>query len=323
VNENFQKIMNSVMSQGSSLKIDKKLLLLYNNVNDKEGKMVNPIQSNPIQSNPIQSNGLLVNEKLRNHFKENIAPIYEIADEKHPMGKDGNGMSHIRDAMACAITNVNYINKSIRSEAEKVDIDVVYAIIGYHDTGYHMNSDTDEQAAYNLKNHARLSAEKVYADYDLLREFFTDEQIDLIASTIAKHDTPFRKFDQEYPNNPVPNIYDMIMHASDVKYDLDIELAKSYKYTLITKPDLGIEQIAEDMRKYLLKEYSPIDEVRQKRFIKNDILLPNTTYNDYCDDVFELASNSEQFRQRLQVIDENSIISEKDLSAIEEFTSQH
>lgn len=157
---------------------------------------------------------------LQQYIEQNIIPRY-----------DGFDKAHQRDHVAMVI-------RQSMELAEKLDVnpDMVYVIAAYHDTGL----------CEGREHHHEVSARIIRAD-QTLRQWFTEEQIDIMADAAEDH----RASSDHEPRT----IYGRIVAEADRFIDADTIIRRTIMYGEEHYPTLGREEQFQRMVSHLREKY--------------------------------------------------------------------
>ena len=157
---------------------------------------------------------------LQQYIEQNIIPRY-----------DGFDKAHQRDHVAMVI-------RQSMELAEKLDVnpDLVYVIAAYHDTGL----------CEGREHHHEVSARIIRAD-QTLRQWFTEEQIDIMADAAEDH----RASSDHEPRT----IYGRIVAEADRFIDADTIIRRTIMYGEEHYPTLGREEQFQRMVSHLREKY--------------------------------------------------------------------
>ena len=138
-----------------------------------------------------------VDVRLRGYVEGEIVPRYDAFD-------GGHGREHVITVIEQSLLLARYYD---------VDVDMVYAIAAYHDTGL----------VEGRKRHHIVSGDIVRADAKL-REWFDVSQIELIAEAVTDH----RASNDHEPRS----IYGKIVAEADRVIDTEIIVRRTIQYGL-------------------------------------------------------------------------------------------
>lgn len=171
-----------------------------------------------------------INPQLIEFMEKKIFPIYDTFDK-------GHNLDHIFAVIERAIN----IYKSL--DNEEIDINIVYASAALHDIGVQVER----------KNHAIHSGEFVISCQEL-REFFTEEEITIIANACEDHSTS---------KGIVPrSIYGKIVCDADKDNNVEISLLRAYEFTKKYFPDFTEEQCLDNVYDQLYLKFGPEGKVK-------------------------------------------------------------
>lgn len=148
----------------------------------------------------------MVNESLQNYIETSILPMY-----------DGFDAAHQRNHADMVIDQSLQIAAGLN-----VNMDMVYAIAAYHDTGL----------TAGRKTHHLVSGTIVREDIRL-REWFSGEEIETIAQACEDH----RASSDHEPRS----IYGKIVAEADRFIDPDTIILRTVQYGLANYPELDLE----------------------------------------------------------------------------------
>ena len=154
---------------------------------------------------------------------------------------------------------------------------MVYVIAAYHDIGHYIDA----------KNHEKVSAEILLAD-DRLREFFTQDQIEIMAQAVYDH----RASMEGEPRS----IYGKIVSSADRNTLVEVPLKRTYAYRIDHNPEDTLEQIIEESRKHI------IDKFGKKGYATEKMYFEDLEYIKFLEDISNLADNKEEFAKRFMQV---------------------
>ena len=161
-----------------------------------------------------------MNPELKRYIEQEIIPRY-----------DGFDKAHQRDHVTMVIQQ----SLDIASRLD-VDIDMVYAIAAYHDTGL----------CEGREHHHEVSAQIIKAD-PKLRQWFSEEQIQVMADAAEDH----RASAKHAPRT----IYGRIVAEADRFIDPETIVRRTIQYGLDHYPELDREQQYQRMIAHLHEKY--------------------------------------------------------------------
>ena len=162
-----------------------------------------------------------VNPALVEYIERKILPRYDHFDQAHQ-----------RDHVTMVIQQ----SMDIASRLD-VDIDMVYAIAAYHDTGL----------CEGRERHHEVSAQIIKTDQNL-RQWFTEEQILVMADAAEDH----RASAKQAPRT----IYGRIVAEADRFIDPETIVRRTIQYGMNHYPELGREEQYQRMLTHLKEKYS-------------------------------------------------------------------
>ena len=193
-----------------------------------------------------------MNPELKRYIEQEIIPRY-----------DGFDKAHQRDHVTMVIQQ----SLDIASRLD-VDIDMVYAIAAYHDTGL----------CEGREHHHEVSAQIIKAD-PKLRKWFTEEQIQVMADAAEDH----RASAKHAPRT----IYGRIVAEADRFIDPETIVRRTIQYGLDHYPELGREEQRQRMVSHLKEKYGR---------------------NGYLKLWFPNSPNAARLEQLRQIIDDESVV---------------
>lgn len=198
-----------------------------------------------------------IDNNLKKYIEENIFPNYFKNDQGHNLSH----ISYVIDRslkFASTIPNINY--------------NMVYTIAAYHDIGHYIDA----------KNHEKVSSEMMAKD-DNLKEFFTDEEIQIMVEAVCDH--------RASSKNEPRSIYGKIVSSADRNTDVEISLKRAYSYNKKNYPELSTEEIIVEARKHLADKFGRNGYAAEKMYFKDE------EYEKYLADMTRLTDDEEEFRE--------------------------
>ena len=162
----------------------------------------------------------MINQELKQYIEEHILPMYDKHDAAH---RRDHANIVIRQSLRLA---KNY----------DVDINMVYAIAAYHDTGI----------IHGREQHHVASKHIMLADSELLR-WFTSEQIIIMADAVEDH----RASSKHEPRT----IYGRIVAEADRVIVPESIIRRTIQFTLTNHPTLDKEEGYERLIQHLKEKY--------------------------------------------------------------------
>jgi uncharacterized protein len=162
----------------------------------------------------------IVNDSIKKYIESAILPRYDSFDA-----------AHRRD-------HVSMVIKQSLEIAEHLDVNInmVYVIAAYHDTGL----------CEGREHHHEVSARIIKADENL-RKWFTEEQIQTMADAAEDH--------RASAKNEPRTIYGRIVAEADRFIDPETIVRRTIQYGLDHYPELSKEQQYERMMHHLHEKY--------------------------------------------------------------------
>ena len=195
-----------------------------------------------------------INNKLKEYVENNVFPLYEN--------------NYIGDGL----DRINYVIKRseniIKENNLKVDNDILYTAISYHD----IRKNNDE------KRHEITSGEIMFND-EFLKDYFSPEQREIIKEAIE---------DQRAKTDREPrNIYGKILSSASRNSSVEQSLKRSYLYGKKKNPDLSDEELFERAYEALLNKFG--ENGYAKFYFKDSI------YEEFLIEIRKLLSDKNNF----------------------------
>ncbi len=162
-----------------------------------------------------------VNSSLKSYIEKEILPRYENFDKAHRL-------DHVTTVIAESL--------NIARNYPETDVNMVYAVAAYHDTGLVNGRD----------NHHIDSGKIIMADENL-RRWFTDGQLQIMRDAAEDH----RASSDHEPRT----IYGKIVAEADRIIDTDIVIHRTVQYSLKHFPDYTEEQHYQRVCDHLKEKY--------------------------------------------------------------------
>ena len=201
---------------------------------------------------------------IRKELKEYIENIIFKEYEKN---EKGHGINHIKYV----------IKRSLKfsKQIENIDEEMVYTVAAYHDIGHHIDKD----------NHEKISAQILLKDNNL-KEFFTQEQINIMALAVEDH----RASNKKEPRN----IYGKIVSSADRNTSVEEMLKRTYSYNKKHYPNLNEKEIIKECYKHIKNKYGKDGYATKKMYFKDE------EYDNYLKKTNELTQNKETFIKEME-----------------------
>ena len=161
-----------------------------------------------------------VSQDLRQYIEENILPRYDNFDKAHRQ-------DHVRTVISQSMELAENLD---------VNIDMVYAVAAYHDTGL----------CQDREHHHEASAKIIREDRNL-RKWFTEEQISVMAEAAEDH----RASSDHEPRS----IYGRIVAEADRCIDPMTIIQRTVQFGLDHYPELSREEHYRRMVAHLHEKY--------------------------------------------------------------------
>ena len=165
---------------------------------------------------------MVMNEELRKYIEGSILPRYDTFDAAH---RRDHGEAVIRNSLKLA-------------RGYDVNIDMVYAIAAYHDTGL----------VADRKIHHLVSGRIIRED-GVLRKWFTDEEIETMAQAVEDH--------RASADHEPRSIYGRIVAEADRNIDVDTIITRTVQYGLAHYPELDADAQIQRTLEHLDEKYGP------------------------------------------------------------------
>ena len=163
----------------------------------------------------------MINNELRQYIEENILPRYDHHDA-----------AHRRDHADIVIT------QSLKlAECYDVDVNMVYAIAAYHDTGLEFG-----------REHHHTESKRIVLEDNALKQWFTSEQIAQMADAVEDHRASAKRAPR--------TIYGRIVAEADRVIDPRTIIRRTIQFTLTNHPNLDCDQGYERMVEHLNEKYN-------------------------------------------------------------------
>lgn len=204
-----------------------------------------------------------IDNSLRKYVEDDIISRYDAFDA-------GHRRDHVLMVIEQSLELAQYYD---------VDINMVYAIAAYHDTGL---------IAGREKHHI-VSGEIVRADVRL-RQWFDNEQISVIADAVLDH--------RASNSNEPRTIYGKIVAEADRVIDSDIIVRRTIQYGLAHYPQYGKEEHYARFVEHIMEKYA------EGGYLK--LWIPESTN----------AKRLCEFQQRIKNLNELQMLFEKEWQSL-------
>lgn len=163
----------------------------------------------------------MVQASLKNYIKQSILPRYDQFDAAHQR-------NHAEEVIERSLALAEYY---------EVDINMMYTIAAYHDTGLCEGRDTHH-----------LVSGRIIREDKKLREWFNESQIEIMAQAAEDH----RASSGHEPRS----IYGKIVAEADRLISPEKVIRRTIQFGLDHYPELDKEGQYQRFRKHLLEKYS-------------------------------------------------------------------
>ena len=200
-----------------------------------------------------------INNNLKKYIEENILPLYN------------------NNFIGDGIERINYvINRSdsiIEENSLKIDENILYTAIAYHD----IRKDNNEE------NHELISADIMFRD-EFLKKYFKEEERIIIKEAIEDQ--------RANMINEPRNIYGKILSSASRNSSVEQCLERSYKYGKNINPKASDEVIFENAYNALLNKFG---ENGYAKFYFKDKL-----YENFLREIRDLLKNKDKFMYAIE-----------------------
>lgn len=162
-----------------------------------------------------------IHSSLREYVEREIIPRYDAFDAGHQR-------DHVETVVSQSLELAQYYD---------VDINMVYVIAAYHDTGL----------VAGREQHHIVSGEIVRAD-KRLQQWFDDEQIAIIADAVIDH----RASNSKEPRS----IYGKIVAEADRVIDESVIVRRTIQYGMAHYPQFGKEEHYNRFVEHIMEKYA-------------------------------------------------------------------
>lgn len=170
-----------------------------------------------------------MNQQLVEYIESEIIPRYAGFDEAHRV-------DHARTVIEESLKLARIAGQAGNDKGEAINIDMVYAIAAYHDTGL----------CEGRENHHLVSGRIIRED-GTLRRWFTEDQIETMAQAAEDH----RASSDHEPRS----IYGRIVAEADRIIDGETIVRRTIQFGLSHYPELDRRQHWERMCSHLREKY--------------------------------------------------------------------
>lgn len=201
----------------------------------------------------------MVNPNLMQYVNTSIMPRYDLCDK-------GHRQDHIQYVIRRSL--------SFAATVPGIDCNIVYAAAAYHDLG----------CAVDRSIHNIISAQIVREDR-VLREFFDENQIMLIAEAVEDHRASLK--------HEPRSVYGKIISSADRNTSLDSILIRSWEYRVEHNPDASVDWKVSDALDHIKSKFGP------GGYAIHALYFPDPEFDAMLADTANLVSDPDRFRERL------------------------
>jgi len=176
-----------------------------------------------------------IKRELEEYIENEVLPKYSELS--------GHTNAHIAQVISRAL--------SITTKLDNVDVNIVYTAAACHDLGRLIDDET-----HNVESAKMIMADKK------LKDFFTEEEIKLIAEAAEDHRASLE-------GDP-RSIYGKIISTADRDVDFDEMIRRSYDYARLIHPEFNDNQVIEEARFHLRDKYKPDGYGVKKVYFKDE-----------------------------------------------------
>ncbi|MBR5885290.1 MAG: HD domain-containing protein [Alistipes sp.] len=163
---------------------------------------------------------MTINNQLKEYIEQEILPLYISFDKAH-------NSDHVNQVIEQSIALAAHYD---------VDIDMVYTIAAYHDTGL-----------CEGREYHHIASGKILAADSRLREFFSAEQIETMREAVEDH----RASSKSAPRT----IYGRIVAEADRCIDPMTVIRRTVQFSLKHYPELDVEGHFKRCHDHLIEKY--------------------------------------------------------------------
>ena len=200
-----------------------------------------------------------MNKELVKYIETTIFPKYA----------DGSGHS---------LGHIKYVIERSLKFAEQVpeaNEDICYTVAAYHDLGRLLDDDY----------HEKISAAYVRID-EKLKEFFTDEEIDIIAEAVEDH----RASSKHEPRS----IYGKIVSSADRNNSADEIVKRAVETYLFSGQGKDEDECIEEARQHVLKKHG------KNGYALSKMYFDDPEFKKACEEVARIASDFDAFKKKYE-----------------------
>ena len=203
----------------------------------------------------------MVNKKIIEYVEQNIFPIYDEHIKCH-------GVEHIEYVIRRSLE----FAKTVKDQP--INFDMVYVVAAYHDIGIMNDRATHE-----------IIGAQIMMDDKNLDGFFTPEQKQVMKEAIEDH----RASSKYEPRT----IYGKIVSSADRRTCIDDGLRVCYRIRLNQAPESTLDEIVDDIIKYIPTKYGENGYGRGKTWFNDE------EFYKHADEITELTKDRVKFKERV------------------------
>jgi len=207
-----------------------------------------------------------MNKSLAEYVENEILPFYE----KYIgcTGGQSHGIEHVRHVIRRSLEFAEQV------KGTQINIDMVYAIAAFHDTGI----------ATDRATHEKIGAQILLAD-KFIAKMFSKEQRQIMAEAVEDHRASLK--------NEPRSIYGKIVSSADRRTDIDDGLCAVFQHNIKYCPHLSRDQMIEKSRLFVIEKYG------DGGYAKNKSYFDDKEYKAYRTGLSDLAANKPAFKERI------------------------
>lgn len=207
----------------------------------------------------IDDNDITINKELKKYIEEIVFPKYSLNGKSH-------GLEHIKDVIKRAIEI---------AKKYKVDYNILYTAVAYHDIGDHIDRD----------NHEIISAQMMYED-KALDKYFAEKEKKVIKEAIEDH----RASSGREPRS----IYGKILTSADKNTDVNDFFERSIAYGLEHYKGLNKKQQIERAYEHAIEKFGINGYATRVQYVENK------AYDNYLVELRKLIYKKEEFNKKAE-----------------------
>jgi len=226
----------------------------------------------------------MINNEIKKYITNEILPKYKDFDK-------GHDIRHIKAVIKRSFEYYHYLNDP------NINPNMVFVIAAYHDLGI----------SIEREHHAKHSAELLLKD-EKLKEWFTEEQLDIMAEACEEHSTSL--------NREPYTIYGKIVCDADKDNNVKISLSRAWDYSLQNFPTFTKQELLDNVYEQLVKKFGRAGLVK--------FYIDSQKNINFVAKMNALADNRESFEtEMLNIVNKRSFIERIFRDDIEEFLQKY